>query len=135
MAGYLKPEICSNCNITESKYFIIGNEEISQQIINLLNSKIIIKYLELCKYSGFNSRPVLECISYNNLNDVENNILTDNILLNKIIEENNIENNVENNIENNVENNIECNMVIEKVKSIIKKVIKPRIRLIRKKTI
>ena len=70
MAGYLKPEICKDCNITESKYYINTTEEKAKLLIKLLNSEKIVKYLELCKYSGFNSRPVLENISYDSLNDI-----------------------------------------------------------------
>jgi hypothetical protein len=69
MAGYLKPEICKKCNITESKFFIKTTEQDGILLINFLNSPKIIKYLELCKYSGFNSRPVLENISYEKLKD------------------------------------------------------------------
>ena len=64
MSGYLMPTICTNCNITESKFYIITTEHDAQNIINLLNSNKITQYLELCKYSGFNSRIVLESISY-----------------------------------------------------------------------
>jgi hypothetical protein len=72
MAGYLKPEICDNCNITESKFYIETNKNDAKLLIRLLNSDIIIKYLKLCKYSGFNSRPVLENISYSNLDNYLN---------------------------------------------------------------
>ena len=41
-------------------------------MIKFLNSNNILQYLELCKYSGFNSRPVLENISYNELNEYIN---------------------------------------------------------------
>lgn len=68
MAGYLKPELCKNCNLTESKFYIeVKNEDDGKKLIKYLNSNKIIKYLELCKYSGFNSRPVIENISYNTL--------------------------------------------------------------------
>ena len=69
MAGYLKPEICKGCNITESKFYIKTNEGDAKLMIKFLNSNNILKYLELCKYSGFNSRPVLENISYTDLNE------------------------------------------------------------------
>lgn len=66
MAGYLKPKIVNNCNITESKFYIIpNNSDECNKIMNVLQSSEVIEYLKLCKYSGFNSRPVLESISYN----------------------------------------------------------------------
>jgi len=66
MSGYLKPELCKNCNLTESKFYIeVKNEDDGKKLIEYLNNNKIIKYLELCKYSGFNSRPVIENISYN----------------------------------------------------------------------
>ena len=66
MAGYLKPKIVNNCNITESKFYIIpNNSDECNKIMNILESSEVIEYLKLCKYSGFNSRPVLESISYN----------------------------------------------------------------------
>jgi hypothetical protein len=72
MAGYLKPEICKNCNITESKFYIkIKTENEAKKIINLLESEKIKQYLDLCKYSGFNSRPVIESITYNTFDDNE----------------------------------------------------------------
>ena len=86
MAGYLKPEICKNCNITESKFYITTNNDDAKLLINFLNSNEIKKYLELCKYSGFNSRPVLESISYNDLNDYINDNVNDNV---NDLEENN----------------------------------------------
>jgi hypothetical protein len=65
MAGYLKPVLTSNCNVTESKFYIlVDNEEEGNNIINLLNSEKISEYLHLCKYSGFNSRPVIESITF-----------------------------------------------------------------------
>jgi hypothetical protein len=67
MAGYLKPEICKNCNITESKYYIKVNDIDAIKIVNFLNNDIINNYLELCKYSGFNSRLVIESISYDKI--------------------------------------------------------------------
>jgi hypothetical protein len=67
MSGYLKPEICLSGNVTESKYYIKTTKNDAEMLINLLNSSRIQKYLELCKYSGFNSRPVLENISYDKL--------------------------------------------------------------------
>jgi hypothetical protein len=67
MSGYLKPEICKGCNITESKFYIRTNERDAKLIIKFLKSDNILKYLELCKYSGFNSRPVLKSISYTDL--------------------------------------------------------------------
>lgn len=83
MAGYLKPEICKECNITESKFYIKTNESNAKILINFLNSDNIIKYLELCKYSGFNSRPVLENISYKNLNII-NEIKPEENIINEI---------------------------------------------------
>jgi hypothetical protein len=71
MSGYLKPEICSECNVTESKFYIKTNENDAKLLIKLLKSNNIQQYLELCKYSGFNSRPVLENISYDNLTDTQ----------------------------------------------------------------
>ena len=65
MAGYLKPIKVVNCNITESKFYIIVNSDKECNIIlNLLKTEKIKEFLKLCKYSGFNSRPVLESISY-----------------------------------------------------------------------
>ena len=65
MAGYLKPALVSNCNVTESKFFIeVADEAESTRIINVLTSEKVLEYLKLCKYSGFNSRPVLESISF-----------------------------------------------------------------------
>ena len=65
MAGYLKPKVVENCNITESKFYIIpSNNNECIKILNLLDSDEIKQYLKLCKYSGFNSRPVIESISY-----------------------------------------------------------------------
>jgi hypothetical protein len=73
MAGYLKPEICKNCNITESKFYIkVNSTNEAKKIITFLESDDVKKYLEICKYSGFNSRPVLESISYN-LKDLNSN--------------------------------------------------------------
>ena len=68
MSGYLKPEICLEGNVTESKYYIKTNNNDYELLIQLLNSNNVQKYLELCKYSGFNSRPVLENITYDSLN-------------------------------------------------------------------
>ena len=66
MAGYLKPQIENNCNVTESKFYIIpNNDDECNKIFQLLNSNEVIEYLKLCKYSGFNSRIVLESISFN----------------------------------------------------------------------
>ena len=64
MAGYLKPKMREKCNITESKFYIIVNKNNENEILSLLQSENVKKYLELCKYSGFNSRKVLECITY-----------------------------------------------------------------------
>ena len=65
MAGYLKPVIVNNCNITESKFFVlIGKDEERNKLLDLLNSDKIVEYLLLCKYSGFNSRPVIESITF-----------------------------------------------------------------------
>lgn len=65
MSGYLKPQICKDCNITESKYYIkMNNIQEAEKIVKLLENDDIKQFLELCKYSGFNSRPVLESISY-----------------------------------------------------------------------
>jgi len=63
MSGYIKPTMINEGNTTESKFFIeVDNEDEANKIITLLNSEKISKYLELCKYSGFNSRIVLESI-------------------------------------------------------------------------
>jgi hypothetical protein len=68
MAGYLNPEVVSNCNITESKFYILSDNNIlTKKILNLLNSNDIKLYLDLCKYSGFNSRIVIESITYDGL--------------------------------------------------------------------
>jgi hypothetical protein len=65
MSGNLYPELCKDCNVTESKFYInVENEDDANKILDLLNSEKIKKYLKLCKYSGFNSRPVIENISY-----------------------------------------------------------------------
>ena len=68
MSGYLYPDIQKNCNVTESKFYIIVEDMVtteSDKILNMLkNDENIINYLKLCKYSGFNSRIVLENISY-----------------------------------------------------------------------
>jgi len=64
MAGYLKPILLNNCNITESKFYILINKNESDKLLNLLISEEIKEYLKLCKYSGFNSRIVLESITY-----------------------------------------------------------------------
>jgi hypothetical protein len=65
MAGYLKPVVVNNCNITESKFYIkVNSVEEGQKIIDMLESEEINTYLELCKYSGFNSRIVIENITY-----------------------------------------------------------------------
>ena len=82
MAGYLKPLLVNNCNITESKFYIeVENEIEGNKVINFLNSNKILNYINICKYSGFNSRIVLENISYDNL-DID-------ILLNNEIENDN----------------------------------------------
>ena len=66
MAGYLKPTIVNNCNITESKFYMIpSNSDECNKIMNLLQCSEVIEYLKLCKYSGFNSRTVLESLSFN----------------------------------------------------------------------
>jgi len=64
MAGYLKPILLNNCNITESKFYILVNEDESDKLLKLLESNEIKEYLKLCKYSGFNSRIVIESITY-----------------------------------------------------------------------
>jgi hypothetical protein len=64
MSGNLNPFYCKDCNVSESKFYIITNDEEADKILKLLNSEKIIKYLNLCKYSGFNSRPVLESIKF-----------------------------------------------------------------------
>lgn len=63
MSGYIKSVIKKDCNITESKFYILvkTNEE-GIEIINILEDKRTVEYLKLCKYSGFNSRKVLENI-------------------------------------------------------------------------
>lgn len=64
MSGYLKPTIVKQCNTTESKFYIEYDDiELLNKIVIMLNSEDIKNYLELCKYSGFNSRIVLEHIS------------------------------------------------------------------------
>jgi len=65
MSGHLNPIIVDNCNITESKFYIELEKDEDKKIINIFKNNNIKKYLELCKYSGFNSRIVLENISYN----------------------------------------------------------------------
>jgi Fe-S cluster assembly scaffold protein SufB len=62
------PEIVKKCNLTESKFYIQSNN-INEliYILNLLNERKTIQYLKYCKYSGFNSRIVLESISYNDV--------------------------------------------------------------------
>jgi hypothetical protein len=69
MAGYLKPKIYKNCNITESKFYIkTETMEEAEIIIKILENNDIKLFLELCKYSGFNSRKVLESISFDDIN-------------------------------------------------------------------
>ena len=70
MSGHLNPIIVDNCNITESKFYIELQKEDDKKLINIFKNNNIKKYLELCKYSGFNSRIVLENITYN-LDDLE----------------------------------------------------------------
>ena len=70
MSGHLNPVIVDNCNITESKFYIELEKEEDKKLIDIFKNSNIKKYLELCKYSGFNSRIVLENIAYN-LNDLE----------------------------------------------------------------
>lgn len=91
MAGYLKPELCKNCNLTESKFYIdIDNEKDGNDLIAYLESEKIKKYLELCKYSGFNSRPVIEKISYDNDDiNIKNNKLIKKSVSSKIQKETN----------------------------------------------
>ena len=52
-------------NITESKFFILPNKKESEFILQLFSDNKIIEYLELCKYSGFNSRIILDNVGYN----------------------------------------------------------------------
>ena len=77
MSGHLNPIIVDNCNITESKFYIELQKEDDKKLMNIFKNNNIKKYLELCKYSGFNSRIVLENITYN-LDDLED-ILEDDI--------------------------------------------------------
>jgi len=64
MSGYLKPSIVNECNTTESKFYIEYDDiNLLNEILIMLNNENIKNYLELCKYSGFNSRIVLENIS------------------------------------------------------------------------
>jgi hypothetical protein len=79
MAGYLKPALCSECNLTESKFYInVKNENEGNSLVKFLNSEEVNKFLELCKYSGFNSRPVIESITYNTLDKNDNIEILDN---------------------------------------------------------
>jgi len=65
MSGYLKPELHNNCNLTESKFYIIPKDIKNAKIIlDYLTTDKITLYLKLCKYSGFNSRIILENITY-----------------------------------------------------------------------
>ena len=77
MSGHLNPIIVDNCNITESKFYIELQKEDDKKLMNIFKNNNIKKYLELCKYSGFNSRIVLENITYN-LDDLKD-ILEDDI--------------------------------------------------------
>jgi hypothetical protein len=70
MSGHLNPVIVDNCNITESKFYIELEKEEDKKLIDIFKNSNIKKYLELCKYSGFNSRIVLENIAYD-LNELE----------------------------------------------------------------
>ena len=54
MSGHLNPIIVDNCNITESKFYIELQKEDDKKLINIFKNNNIKKYLELCKYSGFN---------------------------------------------------------------------------------
>ena len=64
MSGYLNPIIVNDCNVTESKFYILDNYENLKKILELFNKIEIQNYLKLCKYSGFNSRIVLESIGF-----------------------------------------------------------------------
>ena len=87
MSGHLNPIIVDNCNITESKFYIELQKEDDKKLINIFKNNNIKKYLELCKYSGFNSRIVLENITYN-LDDLED-ILEDYIEEKPVLQTNN----------------------------------------------
>ena len=64
MSGHLNPELIKDGNITESKFYVMVNKIESKKILDILKSDDINEYLQLCKYSGFNSRPVLEKIGF-----------------------------------------------------------------------
>ena len=78
MSGHLNPVIVDNCNITESKFFIELQKEEDKKLLNIFKNNNIKKYLELCKYSGFNSRIVLENITYN-LDDLDSDSLNEDV--------------------------------------------------------
>ncbi len=65
MSGYIKPSIVHECNTTESKFYIKAeDEETAKSIVSLLENEDTTYFLKLCKYSGFNSRIVLESVSF-----------------------------------------------------------------------
>jgi len=65
MSGYLKPVVCKDCNVTESKYYVpVASEQEGIRLRDYLETVRLKDYLKLCKYSGYNSRPVLASISY-----------------------------------------------------------------------
>jgi hypothetical protein len=64
-SGYLKPMLQNNCNVTEIKYIIyVASVEEGNKIIEVLNNEDSKKYFELCKYCGFNSKNVIENVTY-----------------------------------------------------------------------
>ena len=65
MSGHINIELIKDGNITESKFFILPNKKESEFILQLFSDNKIIEYLELCKYSGFNSRIILDNVGYN----------------------------------------------------------------------
>ena len=65
MSGHINIELIKDGNITESKFFILPNKKESEFILQLFYDNKIIEYLELCKYSGFNSRIILDNVGYN----------------------------------------------------------------------
>ena len=62
MSGYLNPRIVNEGNLTESKFYIVSNNDI--ELLKLLKQDNVEYYLKICKYSGFNSRKVIEYITY-----------------------------------------------------------------------
>jgi hypothetical protein len=73
--GYLKPEYDSGTyGLTRNNFYVpVESKKESDKIIELLNSKLYKFILEICKWSGFNSKSVLELLpqtSFENSTDL-----------------------------------------------------------------